>query len=268
MEHLSREPLQTQSKPDFSVIFCVNRANDHLEQAIRSVLEQSYANFEFLVGANGCSDEFYEKLQALCTDPRIRLFRIRLPQLAFALNFLIEHASSDLLVRMDSDDVCEPQRFERLLTVATNSSADVIGSWAILIDENDQVIGYRRPPTDHKGIKMAMIRSCAIIHPTVAFRKRFWLESRGYLGGLVSEDFDLWLRGIARNAVFENVPEFLLRYRIHSNQVSRSRLGYAEGAAHWYREFLVRPAWYNFRGWVFASSKAIIFPILRRRLGK
>jgi glycosyltransferase involved in cell wall biosynthesis len=256
--------MTSHSAPELSVIFCVNKKNDFLGQAITSVLEQSFRNFEFLICANGSNDSFYDELKALCSDPRIRLFRIQLPQLAFALNFLIEHASSDLLVRMDSDDVCEPQRFERLLTAAKNSRADVIGSWATLIDENNRVIGYRKPPASHVGIRRAMVRSCAIIHPTVIIRKRFWLESRGYLGGLVSEDFDLWLRGIARNAVFENVPEFLLRYRVHSSQVSRSRLGYAEGAAHWYRELLVRPNWNNFQGWVVASLKAIFSTILGR----
>ncbi len=258
------EPIPSHSAPELSVIFCVNKKNDFLEQAITSILEQSFRNFEFLICANGANESFYEDLESLCSDPRIKLFRIQLPQLAFALNFLIEHASSDLLVRMDSDDVCEPQRFERLLKVATNSRADVIGSWATLIDENNQVIGYRKPPASHEGIRKAMISSSAIIHPTVVIRKRFWLESRGYLGGLVSEDFDLWLRGIGRNAVFENVPEFLLRYRVHSSQVSRSRLGYAEGAAHWYREFLVRPDWYKFKGWVVASLKAIFSKNLGR----
>lgn len=251
----------TSGEPVISVVFCVNRGNPHLKEAIQSVLEQTYTNFEFLIGANDCSEEFFEELIALAADPRIKLFRTQLPQLSFTLNFLIEHSNSDLLVRMDADDVCEPQRFERLVDVALNSTADVFGSWAILIDENNQILGYSTPPHGAKAIKSRMIYSSPVIHPTVLFRKSFWIESRGYLGGFVSEDFDLWLRGISRGATIENVPEYLLRYRIHSSQVSRSRLGYAETAAHWYREFLLHPGWYNACGWLVSSVKAVFMPI-------
>lgn len=250
----------SQDQPVVSVIFCVNRSNPYLSESIKSVLEQTYEKFEFLIGANACSDEFFEELTNLAIDPRIKLFRTQLPQLAFTLNFLIEHATSDLLVRMDSDDICEPKRLERLVNVAINSTADVIGSWATLIDENNKILGYSNPPQNAKALKNRMIYSSPVIHPTVLFRKRFWIESRGYLGGFVSEDFDLWLRGISRGATIINIPECLLRYRIHSLQVSRSRLGYAETAAHWYREFLLMPNLYNACGWLVSSAKAVLIP--------
>ena len=249
------------SKPAISVIFCVNRNGPYLKDAIKSVLDQSFTNFELLIGANSCTDEFYEELTDYTFDPRVKLFRTQLGPLSFTLNFLIEHASADLLVRMDADDVCEPQRFDRLFTVASRSTADVIGSWATLIDENSQVIGCCKPPTDTAKLKLRMIYSSSIIHPTVIFRKSFWLESRGYLGGFVSEDYDLWLRGLGRGAKIVNIPECLLRYRVHTAQVSRSRLGYAETAAYGYRELLARPNLYNTIGWLTSSIKALLFPI-------
>lgn len=252
---------QPHDGPAISVIFCVNRDNPHLHEALKSVLDQTYTNFEFLIGANACSDEFFEELAAFATDSRIKLFRTQLPQLAFTLNFLIEHATTDLLVRMDADDVCEPQRFKRLVAEASNSTADVFGSWATLIDENNRVIGHFTPPENTLALKNRMIYSSAIFHPTVIFRKRFWIESRGYLGGFVSEDFDLWLRGLSRGATIVNIPEYLLRYRIHSSQVSRSRLGYAEAAGHWYRELLLHPNWYNACGWLVSSAKAMLLPV-------
>lgn len=244
-----------------SVIFCVNRTNPHLRAAIESVLRQSHTDFEFLIGANACSDEFFDELCTFRSDPRVRLFRTRLPQLAFTLNYLIEQSSGDLLVRMDADDISEPQRFERLLATATISPADVIGSWTTLIDEHDHVIGHFTPPIDARAVMYRMLWSSPLAHPTVAFRKSFWIESKGYLGGYVSEDFDLWLRAICRGATIINIPECLLRYRIHSSQVSRSRLGYAETAAHWYREFLARPRLYTACGWLVASAKAVVLPL-------
>lgn len=247
--------------PAASVIFCVNRSNPHLRAAIASVLAQTHADFEFLIGANACSDEFMAELRALADDPRVRLFRTSLPQLAFTLNHLIEQATGELMIRMDSDDLCEPRRFERLVAVARERpDVDVIGSWTTLIDAHDSVIGAFTPPVSAADIRRRMLISSPLAHPTVAFRKKFWIESRGYLGGFVSEDFDLWLRALSRGATIINIPEALVRYRVHGAQSSRSRLGYAETAAHWYRELLARPSLYAACGWTVASAKAILIP--------
>lgn len=255
------EPSTSDRVPAVSVIFCVNRTNPHLAAAIGSVLAQSHRDFEFLIGANACSDEFIEELRSLTGDARIRLFRTSLPQLAFTLNHLVEQSRGALLIRMDADDVCEPQRFERLVAAAAaNPAADVIGSWTTLIDENDRVIGRFTPPVSPSAVRRRMLSSSPIAHPTVVFRKKFWIESRGYLGGFVSEDFDLWLRALSRGATIINLPEFLLRYRVHSAQASRSRLGYAETAAHWYRELLARPSAYMACGWLVATAKCIVMP--------
>jgi glycosyltransferase involved in cell wall biosynthesis len=242
-------------QPLISVIFCVNRPNIHLKKAIISVLNQSFQDFEFLIGANGCSDEFFNELKDLCSDPRILLFRSSLPQLSFTLNFLIENASGQLLVRMDADDVCELNRFQRLWETWCETGADVIGSWATLIDENDNIIGQRCPPSDFSGIKKQFPFSSPIIHPSVMMTRGFWLDSRGYLGGFVSEDFDLWLRAINRGARIINIQEYLFNYRIHSQQASGSRLGYSETAAYWYREFLIRPTIFNLKGLIISSAK-------------
>ena len=253
-----------------SVLFCVNRSNPHLRAAIDSVLAQTHRDFEFLIGANACSDEFMHELGQLAADERVRLFRTSLPQLAFTLNYLAEQASGTLLIRMDADDVCEPQRFERLVaTAAARPDADVIGSWTTLIDENDQVVGRFTPPSASAAVRRRMLVSPAIAHPSVAFRRKFWLDSRGYLGGFVTEDYDLWLRAMSRGTTIINIPEFLLRYRIHSAQASRSRLGYAESAAHWYRELLHQPSFYNAAGWFVATAKCILMPAknwIRRKL--
>jgi len=252
-----------------SVLFCVNRANPHLRAAIDSVLAQKYSNFEFLIGANACSDEFFEELRGICTDPRIRLLRTKTPQLAFTLNYLTEHATGNWFIRMDSDDLCEPHRFSRLLDTIKTNSFDVIGSWATLIDECDRKIGDFKPPADPREIRRMLRYSNPLAHPTTAFSREFFLKMRGYLGGFVSEDLDLWLRAVRSGARITNIEEPLLQYRIHSGQVSGSRLGYAETAAHWHRELLVQPNFYIFSGWLISTTKSLLVPIkgwLKRHL--
>ena len=244
------------------MLFCVNRSNPNLRAAIDSVLSQTHKDFEFLIGANACSDEFFDELRAIANDPRVRIFRTQLPQLAFTLNYLVEQACGNWFIRMGADDVCETHRFARLFEVIESGEYDVIGSWATLIDGNDQLIGQFTPPSEGKAIRRKLLFSNPIAHPTVALSRGFLLHMRGYLGGYVSEDLDLWLRAIRAGARLTNVEERLLRYRMHDGQVSRSRLGYAETAAHWQRELLLAPSLYTALGWCIATTKAIVMPLL------
>lgn len=247
-----------------SVLFCVNRSNPHLRAAINSVLMQTHEDFEFLIGANACSDEFFAELSGITADPRVRIFRTQLPQLAFTLNYLVEQARGNWFIRMDADDVCESHRFARLRQAIDTGEHDVIGSWATLIDANDHVIGQFRPPKETRAIRRKLLFSNPIAHPTVAFSRSFLLQMRGYLGGYVSEDLDLWLRAVRSGARLVNIDEPLLRYRMHLGQVSRSRLGYAETAAHWQRELLLAPSFYNALGWCIATTKAVVMPLCNR----
>lgn len=251
-----------------SVLFCVNRSNPHLRAAIDSVLTQTHGDFEFLIGANACSDEFFEELKTIADDRRVRIFRTQMPQLAFTLNYLTEQANGNWFIRMDADDVCEPHRFARLLQAIEAGEHDVIGSWATLIDAKDRAIGQFEPPKDMRGIRRKLLFSNPIAHPTVAFSRVFLLKMRGYLGGYVSEDFDLWLRAIRCGSRLTNIEEPLLRYRMHDGQVSRSRLGYAEAAAHWHRELLLAPSFYNALGWFISTSKAVAIPLRNRFKGR
>jgi glycosyltransferase involved in cell wall biosynthesis len=258
---------RAQDEDSLSIVMCVHRNHEHLAEAIRSVLNQTYGHFEFLICANACTDDLMTALLDICgPDKRVKIMRTAVPQLAFNLNHVAGLASGDWLVRMDADDVCEPNRLERLLYAIRTTQADVIGSWATMIDEAGQVRGMLRPPCTAREIRRRMLWSNPICHPSVAFKRSMWLEMRGYLGGFVSEDFDLWLRAILSGKVIVNVPESLLRYRIHAAQVSRSRLGYAETAAHWYRELLAKPSAYVLAGWLLASAKSIVSPLLARRI--
>ena len=250
-------------RPSFAVLLCVHRDNPWLEEAIRSVLEQDDPDFEFLIAANACTDELWEHLQTIAApDARVRLFRSGIGQLAFNLNLLANLTCSDYLVRMDADDVSEPHRLRTLRLALGREPVDVLGSAVILIDGEGCEVGTMRLPETAADIGSALLTRTAFCHPAVALRRQFLLDMRGYLGGFVSEDTDLWLRAKRRGASMRNLPDALLRYRIHENQSIASRLGYAEVASHWLREFLIAPSWYTFRGFAIAIAKSLLFPLL------
>lgn len=253
----------TGNRPSLSVVLCVNRTNPYLAQAVGSVLAQEDDDFEFLIAANACNDDLVGELHSLVDgDSRVKIFRTAIGQLAFNLNYLTDQACGDYLVRMDSDDMCEPNRLGVLRQSLAENPVDVLGSWASLINSEGRAVGEFRLPIEHSEIVRKLPFGTVFCHPTVAIRRKFLLDVRGYLGGFVSEDMDLWLRGVRQGASFRNIPTCLLRYRVHSAQSSGSRRGYAEVAGHWLRELLSAPSWYHAQGFFVALIKSLLVPLL------
>lgn len=251
------------SRVTASFILCINRDNPWLQQAIESVLGQDESNFEFLIGANACDDELWRKLSSYAAmDERIRLTRTAIGQLSFNLNVLANEARGDYLVRMDADDVCVPHRLSTLIRVLASDPVDILGSAVLLIDDEGRHIGQMDFPETARDIAKALPTRTVFCHPAVAIRRQFLLDLRGYLGGFVSEDSDLWLRAQRAGARMRNVPDVLLHYRVHSGQSIMSRAGYAEMAAHWLREWLLALSWYHMRGLATAVIKALVMPWL------
>jgi glycosyltransferase involved in cell wall biosynthesis len=252
-------------RPTLAVMLCVNRRNPWLAAAIGSVLGQDDPDFEFLIAANACPDALWQELQnSVKDDRRVKLFRTAVGQLAFNLNFLASEANADYLVRMDADDLSEPHRIRTLRNALMGELVDVLGSAVILIDDNDIVIGRIDFPLDESGIVAALATRTAFCHPAIAIRRQFLLDMRGYLGGFASEDTDLWLRARRAGARLRNLPDTLLRYRIHADQATANRSGYAEVAAHWLRELLLKPSLYTLKGFVVALTKCFVSTWLPR----
>ena len=166
---------------------------------------------------------------------------------------------------MDADDLSLPSRLGRLAQAARNDDADIVGSWAHLINGEGQRIGSRAPPTEDRAIRRAMRWTTPFLHPTVMLRRSFLLQVGGYLGGFRTEDIDLWLRCSRSGGRFANIPEYLFEYRLHGDQASRSRLVYAEGASYRLREFVLRPSVYRAASLVVSLGKALFAPLMIRR---
>jgi glycosyltransferase involved in cell wall biosynthesis len=249
----------------FSIIFAVNKDNPYLDLAIESMLSQSFDQFEFLISANNCDDYLFLKLsQYAIKDKRIRLFRSNIGQLAYNLNLLADNAKYDYLVRMDSDDVSITNRLSIVkdFIEKTNHNFDLIGSWVDCIDTNNNFLKTAKTPVDQNDIYKNIAFGSPFVHPSVVMKKQWLFSLRGYLGGFVSEDYDLWLRGVRNKSKMTNIPISLLNYRIHANQVSRSPLGYAETFSHLIREFVLKPRLNLFFGLVIAGAKIILNPLI------
>lgn len=203
------------SEPTVSVVMAVLRPDRRqFEEAVRSVLRQTMADFELIVVEDPPATR---DLLAAFDDPRIRLLsRPAAGRLGGALNAGINAARGELIARLDADDIATPERLAKQVAfMRAHPDAGVYGSRIAVIDDTGQVIGRRRYPLVHAEIAAALQQYNAISHPAVMFRKSVVLAHGGYDETIAAEDYDLWCRLAVAGVRFANAEEELTLYRFH-----------------------------------------------------
>lgn len=208
--------------PLISVILPVNADHGFLNDSIKSIQNQTFKEFEFIIVANNCSDDLWHYLENIAIeDKRIKPVRLKMGGLVFALNYGLELAQGSYIARMDADDVAKNNRLEiQINYLEQNSDVVVLGTQIEFIDENGNLKhkqGKARPLSDH-DIKENLYRNSPLAHPSVMFRKNEIIKIGGYKFGFYGEDYDLWLRCKEQNYKLENLDQILVQYRIHGNQ--------------------------------------------------
>ncbi len=239
------------ASPAVSVAMSVYNGERFLDEAIASVLAQSFADFEFLVLDDGSTDGSRRIIEShAARDPRIRTILRENRGLVASLNQLLAEARAPLIARMDADDVCLPQRFERQFAfLAENPDYGVIGSWSEDMDELGhpfRLKGGDHPTTHEDFIASIGTTRPLMCHPAVLYRRDVVLAVGGYHAAFRHcEDLDLWLR-LASVTRLASLPERLIRYRHYADQVSsrhatEQQIGAAIAVAAWQERAAGRP---------------------------
>lgn len=214
------------TQPRISILMPVFNGARYLPAAIESVLGQSFEDFEFLIHDDGSSDGALEILHRYAAqDARIRLSHDKNAGIAPVLNRLIAAARAPYLARMDADDICLPERLARQLErMEAAPELDLLSADCLVIDDESRPIHYIRVPQTHAEMDDMHLRGhCAIMHPTVLMRREAVRAVGGYDETIrCAEDLDLWLR-MGERGQLANLPEVLLKYRIHDKSVSSSK---------------------------------------------
>lgn len=202
-----------------SVIMPVFNGETYIETAIKSILNQTFTDFEFIIVDDGSTDNSNSIIKQF-HDSRIKFIQNEKNLgLINSLNIAISHANGKYIARMDHDDVSMLNRFEKQIHfLENNQEYGLIGSWVEVIPKSHAPIHYH---TDYNSIRFAMAFYCPFIHPTVMIRKSILNEldviyDKNYLH---AEDFELWSRIIQKTKVC-NIDIELLQYRIHETQIS------------------------------------------------
>lgn len=209
--------------PKVSFIVGAYNCQKSVKSSLESVKSQIYRNWECIICDDCSKDGTWELLKEITKEDN-RFTLIRNEQnlgLGATLNKCIEYSKGEYLARHDTDDISLPERIERqVVFLDRHPEISVVGTYAELYNEMDKIWGILKTPLN-PNIKN-WIKGSSVIHASVMMRKEHVLLTGGYDPTAIRvEDYDLWLRMVAKGYRIITIPEIL--YRIHMDKTSYNR---------------------------------------------
>ncbi|WP_455593390.1 glycosyltransferase [Bacteroides sp.] len=214
--------------PIVSVIMSVYQERSwYVRQAIDSILNQTFSDFEFLIYNDNPQDIVLDELinSYVAKDDRIRYFRNEKNLgLAVTLNRGILVAQGKYIARMDADDISVKNRLAmQVKYLDAKEEVVVLGTWANFIDEKGHVFRNVSLKIEYEDILSYAICDSPVFHPSVMMRREYLLKNQLFYNEcfLCAQDYELWSRILfQKQGKIENLPFYLLQYRFSSDQIS------------------------------------------------
>lgn len=204
--------------------------NNHLEQAIKSILNQTVIPSEIHLIQDGEVSESKARVIRKYLEPNKITLMVNKKNygLAYSLNRSIEQTKTKYYARMDSDDIALPQRIELQISyMEKNPCVDILGSWALEFKndnyKNQKDLFLKKMPTAQRDIEAWFHFRNPLIHPTVVFRRSVFSKTGMYSEKFKSDqDLELWGRALKNNVKIANLPIPLLLFRTDNMIKKRS----------------------------------------------
>jgi glycosyltransferase involved in cell wall biosynthesis len=200
---------------------------EFLKESIDSLLRQTLKPNEIVIVLDGqLTDELYGLLDEYKNEYPNLFKYVQLEQnqgLGKALEIGIKECRYDVIARMDSDDICHPDRFDKQINfLKNNPDVKVLGSWIGEFEENPQKIeSIRKVPSNYEEIKEYAKTRCPLNHMTVVYWKEAVLKAGSYQTLMWNEDYYLWGRMLKNNIKIMNLPEILVYARAGADMFNR-----------------------------------------------
>ncbi|MFY7740918.1 MAG: glycosyltransferase family 2 protein [Flavobacterium sp.] len=211
--------------PEISVVMPVYNAEKYLNEAIDSVLNQTYSNFELIILNDKSTDSSKAIIESyLAKDSRI-VFIDKETNVGPAnlRNQGFDLARGTYIALLDADDIAKPTRFEKQIAILKyNPEIGVCGTWFTTFGdkEKNKVLQH---PEKHNQIKVNFLIDCTIGNSTAFFRKNILDDIRYDKEYVPVEDYHLWSRLIVKTQ-FYILQETLVDYRIHDSNISQTKI--------------------------------------------
>lgn len=211
--------------PRVTVLLAVRNGGAFLGEAVESVLAQTYENFELLLVDDASTDDAMASLPA---DPRIRVFRNErnVGQIP-SLNRGLAEARGEYIARLDHDDVCLPRRLElQMGLLDAQPQVALVSSWVDIVETNGRLWTHVRTDLDsfEEFAALVVTARLVLVHPSLMFRRSVIREVGGFDERLgAAEDQELYRRLVLAGQEARVVPQTLLRYRRHEEQMTYAK---------------------------------------------
>lgn len=212
-------------KPEISVIMPVYNTEEYVWEAIESILQQSFSNFEFIIVDDASIDSSYQICEAYAKkDMRIRLYRNEKNMwISYTRNRLIELSRTNYIASQDSDDISIKTRLELSYDFLKNNANYAVVSWNNLIINDESNIIWKREYSN--DIRKNILKKSPISQPASMFRKDIFFEVGWYDKNLnYGEDYDLWLKIFSKGYRIKNIQTDFIKYRIRTGQTKSEKI--------------------------------------------
>lgn len=207
--------------PKVTVLMSTYNREGYIREAIESVLAQTFQEFEFLIVNDGSVDRSREIILSY-QDSRIRLIEnnqnLGIPR---SLNKGLNLAQGELVARLDSDDILEPERLARQVAfLEANPETALVGSGYQEIDKEGNLLGEYELPCDSTELRWGLLFYTPFLSSSIMFRRAI-LQSVGLYNENFpyAQDHELWVR-IAQFSPVANLNECLVKYRVHPSSIT------------------------------------------------
>ncbi len=200
-------------KQKISVLIPVWKPNFiQLKKCLESVINQTYKKLEIIILYKNSSEHdkkifpFIDQFH----DSRLKIIESKSPSFVSTLNEGILASTGELIARIDADDYCDLERFEKQLKFKEENMLNIVGSWANWISDEGDIIGKISLPITHSEIRKKIMYHNPMLHPTLLMDKKM-LEDVGMYDEsfLHAEDYELFFRLLYKGYKFGNVPAYL-----------------------------------------------------------
>lgn len=237
-----------------SIIMAAYNAEKTIEQAINSVLNQTYTNFELIV-VNDCSkDRTVELVKSIAaTDDRVRLIsNVKNSGVSYTRKHGLEEANGSWIAILDSDDAWKPEKLEKQIELQRRTNADLLFTGSAFMDsEGHPIDWYLHAPSE--VAYRQLLKQNVLSNSSALVRKELYAKNYA-VGDGMHEDFAIWLNILKEGKNAYGVDEPLLIYRIAKSSKSGNKVKAAKMNWNTYRyvglnvvEAAYYEAWYTFK---------------------
>lgn len=193
-----------------------------LREAIDSIINQSFEDFELIIIDDGSTDTTLRIINSY-SDPRIRLIENALNRgQSYSRNLGIKESRGDYIAIMDADDIMYSNRLEKQIKFLQSGNNEICFSWADIIDEKGEWVKLKKHISDSLLIHAKLIFECPLIHPTAMWNKKAFINNNLWYDEafVYAQDMELWNR-VKEFYPLVIIEESLIKFRFgNSNSVS------------------------------------------------